>query len=219
MRIGFDAFTLDLDARQLTAGGRVIHLAPKALELLTILVLERPKAISKEMLQERLWPDTFVVDANLSNLVGEIRDALGDSARTPRFVRTVHGFGYAFCGDAVDEPARREAAMPRVVCWIEWAGRRVPLRPGEQTARYVDSVLGRLTLIGAVYITVVCLLPMILQVAFHVPFHLGGTSLLIVVVVVMDFMAQVHSHLMSHQYEALMKKANLKGYGPSGLIR
>ena len=60
---------------------------------------------------------------------------------------------------------------------------------------------------------------MILQVAFQVPFHLGGTSLLIVVVVVMDFMAQVQSHLMSHQYEALMKKANLKGYGPSGLIR
>jgi len=131
VRIGFDAFTLDLDARQLTAEGREIHLAPKALELLTMLVLERPKAISKEVLQERLWPDTFVVDANLSNLVGEIRDAHGDSARTPRFVRTLHGFGYAFCGDAVDEPARREAAMPRVVCWIEWAGGRVPLRPGE----------------------------------------------------------------------------------------
>lgn len=93
------------------------------------------------------------------------------------------------------------------------------IRPGEQTARYVDTVLGRLTLIGALYVTLICLLPMILQVAFQVPFHLGGTSLLIVVVVVMDFMAQVQSHLMSHQYEALMKKANLKGYGPSGLIR
>lgn len=103
---------------------------------------------------------------------------------------------------------------------LKKSGAYIPgIRPGEQTARYVDSVLGRLTLIGAVYITVVCLLPMILQVAFHVPFHLGGTSLLIVVVVVMDFMAQVQSHLMSHQYEALMKKANLKGYGPSGLIR
>jgi len=103
---------------------------------------------------------------------------------------------------------------------LKKSGAYIPgIRPGDQTARYVDSVLGRLTLIGAVYITAVCLLPMILQVAFSVPFHLGGTSLLIVVVVVMDFMSQVQSHLMSHQYEALMKKANLKGYGPSGLIR
>ena len=131
VRIGFDAFVLDLDARLLTADGREIHLAPKALELLAILILERPKAVSKEVLQERLWPDTFVVDANLSNLIGEIRDALGDSARAPRFVRTVHGFGYAFCGQGLEEPGRREAATARVVCWIEWAGRRVPLRPGE----------------------------------------------------------------------------------------
>jgi preprotein translocase subunit SecY len=93
------------------------------------------------------------------------------------------------------------------------------IRPGDQTARYLDTVMGRLTLIGALYMTAVCLLPMILQVAFNVPFYLGGTSLLIVVVVVMDFMAQVQSHLMSHQYEALMKKANLKGYGSGGLIR
>jgi len=93
------------------------------------------------------------------------------------------------------------------------------IRPGDQTSRYLDTVMGRLTLIGALYMTAVCLLPMILQVAFNVPFYLGGTSLLIVVVVVMDFMAQVQSHLMSHQYEALMKKANLKGYGPGGLIR
>ncbi len=103
---------------------------------------------------------------------------------------------------------------------LKKSGAYIPgIRPGDQTARYVDTVLGRLTLIGALYITAVCLLPMILQVAFQVPFHLGGTSLLIVVVVVMDFMSQVQSHMMSHQYEALMKKANLKGYGPSGLIR
>lgn len=103
---------------------------------------------------------------------------------------------------------------------LKKSGAYIPgIRPGDQTARYVDSVLGRLTLIGALYITAVCLLPMILQVAFKVPFHLGGTSLLIVVVVVMDFMSQVQSHMMSHQYESLMKKANLKGYGPSGLIR
>lgn len=103
---------------------------------------------------------------------------------------------------------------------LKKSGAYIPgIRPGDQTARYVDSVLGRLTLIGALYITAVCLLPMILQVAFKVPFHLGGTSLLIVVVVVMDFMSQVQSHMMSHQYESLMKKANLKGYGPAGQIR
>ncbi|HBP1730787.1 TPA: preprotein translocase subunit SecY [Pseudomonas aeruginosa] len=91
-------------------------------------------------------------------------------------------------------------------------------RPGEQSARYIDGVLTRLTMFGALYMTAVCLLPQFLVVAAHVPFYLGGTSLLIVVVVVMDFMAQVQSHLVSHQYESLMKKANLKGYG-SGMLR
>jgi preprotein translocase subunit SecY len=94
---------------------------------------------------------------------------------------------------------------------LKRSGAYIPgIRPGEQTAKYIDSVLTRLTLVGALYITIVCLLPMLLQVAFNVPFYLGGTSLLIVVVVVMDFMSQVQAHLMSHQYESLMKKANLK---------
>jgi preprotein translocase subunit SecY len=91
------------------------------------------------------------------------------------------------------------------------------IRPGEQTAKYIDGVLSRLTLWGAGYITLVCLLPEFLIVGWHVPFYFGGTSLLIIVVVVMDFMAQVQAHLMSHQYEGLMKKANLKGGG--GLLR
>lgn len=103
---------------------------------------------------------------------------------------------------------------------LKKSGAFIPgIRPGEQSARYIDSVIGRLTLIGAIYMTVVCLLPMLLQVMFNAPFHLGGTSLLIVVVVVMDFMAQVQSHLMSHQYDALLKKANLKNYGPTGLVK
>lgn len=87
------------------------------------------------------------------------------------------------------------------------------IRPGEQTASYIDGVLTRLTMFGSLYIAAVCLLPQFLVVMWNVPFYLGGTSLLIVVVVVMDFMAQVQSHLMSHQYESVMKKANLKGYG------
>lgn len=93
------------------------------------------------------------------------------------------------------------------------------IRPGEQTARYVDKVMTRLTLFGALYITLVSLMPQFLVVAWQVPFYFGGTSLLIVVVVIMDFMAQVQSHLMSHQYESVMKKSNLKGYGSGGLTR
>ncbi|UTF59508.1 preprotein translocase subunit SecY [Gilvimarinus sp. DA14] len=97
---------------------------------------------------------------------------------------------------------------------LKKSGAYIPgIRPGEQSAKYIDSVLTRLTVIGAVYMSVVCLMPQFLVVAANVPFYLGGTSLLIVVVVVMDFMSQVQAHLMSHQYESLMKKSNLKGYG------
>ena len=102
---------------------------------------------------------------------------------------------------------------------LKKSGAFIPgIRPGEQSARYIDGVLTRLTMFGALYMTAVCLLPQFLVVAANVPFYLGGTSLLIVVVVVMDFMSQVQSHLMSHQYDSLMKKANLKGYG-SGMLR
>jgi preprotein translocase subunit SecY len=86
------------------------------------------------------------------------------------------------------------------------------IRPGEHTASYVDDVMTRLTMFGAAYITIICLLPQFLQTSANVPFQLGGTSLLIVVVVCMDFMAQVQSHLMSHQYESLMKKSNIGSF-------
>ena len=97
---------------------------------------------------------------------------------------------------------------------LKKSGAFVPgMRPGEQTANYLDSVLTRLTMAGAVYITFVCLLPEFLILQYNVPFYFGGTSLLIIVVVVMDFMAQVQAHLMSHQYDSLLKKANLKSHG------
>jgi len=102
---------------------------------------------------------------------------------------------------------------------LKRSGAFIPgIRPGEQTARYIDTVMTRLTAAGAIYITAVCLLPEFLIVGWNVPFYFGGTSLLIVVVVVMDFMAQIQAHLMSHQYEGLMKKANLKAPG-AGMIR
>jgi preprotein translocase subunit SecY len=97
---------------------------------------------------------------------------------------------------------------------LKRSGAFIPgIRPGEQTARYVDRIITRLTLIGAIYIVIVCLLPEFLILKFNVPFYFGGTSLLIIVVVTMDFMAQVQAYVMSHQYESLLKKANFKGGG------
>jgi len=99
---------------------------------------------------------------------------------------------------------------------LKKSGAFVPgIRPGDQTAKYIDRIMGRLTLVGAAYITLVCLLPEFLILKFNTPFYFGGTSLLIIVVVTMDFMSQVQSHLMSQQYEGLLKKANFKGNAQS----
>jgi preprotein translocase subunit SecY len=103
---------------------------------------------------------------------------------------------------------------------LKKSGAFIPgIRPGMQTERYIDGVMTRLTAVGAIYITAVCLMPEFMILYWNVPFYFGGTSLLIIVIVVMDFMAQLQAHLMSHQYEGLMKKANLKGYGKSGMLR
>jgi preprotein translocase subunit SecY len=97
---------------------------------------------------------------------------------------------------------------------LKKSGAFIPgIRPGEQTSKYIDKVMTRLTLAGAAYITFICLVPEFMMVALDVQFYFGGTSLLIIVVVIMDFMAQVQTHLMSHQYESVLKKANLKGFG------
>lgn len=97
---------------------------------------------------------------------------------------------------------------------LKKSGAFIPgIRPGDQTARYIDKILMRLTLVGAIYITLVCLLPEFMQMRWNVPFYFGGTSLLIIVVVTMDFMAQVQAYMMSHQYDSLLKKANFKGAG------
>ncbi len=103
---------------------------------------------------------------------------------------------------------------------LKKSGAFIPgIRPGQQTGEYIDKVLTRLTLWAAVYVTLVCLLPEFMIVYFKVPFYFGGTSLLILVVVVMDFFAQLQAHMMSHQYEGLLKKANLKGVGRPGTPR
>jgi len=100
---------------------------------------------------------------------------------------------------------------------LKKSGALIPgIRPGRATTEYIDGVLTRLTGAGALYLVLVCLVPTFLNQTWHVPFYFGGTSLLIVVVVVMDFTAQIQAHLVSHQYESLLKKANLKGYGRGG---
>jgi DNA-binding winged helix-turn-helix (wHTH) protein len=127
-RTRFGEFALDTDTRELLRSGRPLHLSPKAYQLLTILVEDRPKALSKADLQSRLWPETYVVEANLANLVGEIRQALGDDPRRPRYVRTVHAFGYAFQG-AAGEGAPKPP--PGMVYRIIWKGGRATLDEGE----------------------------------------------------------------------------------------
>src|SRR5687768_2559909 len=95
-RVAFGDFVLDFETRELRRGTTPVALSPKAFQLLGLLVENRPKALSKSDLQERLWPGTFVVEKNLTNLIAEIRHALGDAASDPMFVRTIHRFGYAF---------------------------------------------------------------------------------------------------------------------------
>ena len=128
MRLGFGDFIFDSDTRELLRDHQPVTPSPKAFQLLEILIENRPKALSKSQLHDRLWPNTFVVGANLSNLIGEVRRALDDDRRRPRFVRTVHRFGYAFRSDTVD-PLRSDTtgAVGRVV----WAGGSAMLREGE----------------------------------------------------------------------------------------
>ena len=123
MRLQFGPFTLDTETRQLLRDGSELHLSPKAFELLWSLVEHRPRVCDKGELLTRIWPDTYVVDANLNVLIGEIRKVLEDSAKQPRFIRTVHGVGYAFCGTAADaKAAAKDEARPaparQTPCWV-----------------------------------------------------------------------------------------------------
>jgi len=130
MRIRFDRFVLDTATRQLERGERDVHLSPKAFDLLAILLADRPGVVTKDMLRDRLWGGTNVVDANLNNLISEIRAALDDDPQQSKFVRTVHRVGYAFCGVAAEEEG---AASRPTVCWLVWGGRTVGVAPGDTT--------------------------------------------------------------------------------------
>jgi DNA-binding winged helix-turn-helix (wHTH) protein len=128
MKVRFGTFLFDSTQRVLSHAGERLGLSPKAVSLLELLLRERPRAVAKMELQERLWPGTFVVEANLPNLIAEIRRGLEDTKRPHRFLRTVHGFGYAFCGEAVDlEGAERR----RYVYRVRWDSGSASLRDGE----------------------------------------------------------------------------------------
>jgi DNA-binding winged helix-turn-helix (wHTH) protein len=135
VRARFAQFTIDSGTRQLLGGGREIHLSPKAFDLLCVLIETGPKVVEKADLHARIWPNTYVVDANLNILIGEIRRAIGDSAQDPKFIRTVHGVGYAFCGAAGEVPPS-SAAVQSLVCWVAWDGKTGQLAEG-------DNIIGR----------------------------------------------------------------------------
>lgn len=126
----FDRFVLDGDTRRLLRDREEIHLSPKALHLLQILIENRHRAVSKMDLQKELWPTTFVVDTNLASLIREVRQALDDTAETPKFVRTVHRFGYWFIGEIRGEEGSGQS-VAKVKCWLVWASRQIPIDGGE----------------------------------------------------------------------------------------
>jgi DNA-binding winged helix-turn-helix (wHTH) protein len=137
VRVHFGPFTLDTETRQLVREQREIRLSPKAFDVLCVLLERRPKVVDKSELHARIWPGTFVVDTNLSILIGEIRRALADTPQQGRFIRTVHKVGYAFSGEATDVGEPRPAAPGEgVKCWLAWNDRTFVLGTG-------DNMIGR----------------------------------------------------------------------------
>lgn len=138
MRLRFGDCILDSGTRELFRGGQPVPIPPKVFQLLEVLVAERPRAISKTALHEKIWPDTFVSDANLANLVADLREALGDDAKSPRIIRTVQRFGYAFQAESVEVAADASESVFRLV----WGDREVTLRDGPNVVgRDRDAVL------------------------------------------------------------------------------
>jgi DNA-binding winged helix-turn-helix (wHTH) protein len=121
---------LDSRTRQLVRDDVEIHLSPKAFDLLLTLVENRSRAMERAELHQRLWPSTYVLDTNLASLVAEIRRALGDTADDPRFVRTMHRFGYWFIGSVHEVGVEEEPVTPRVKYWLVWETRQIPLADG-----------------------------------------------------------------------------------------
>jgi DNA-binding winged helix-turn-helix (wHTH) protein len=138
----FGDFVMDSKARRLARGDKDVRLSPKAFDLLCLLLARRPDVLSKDELLSAIWPDAHVIEANLNVVVAEIRRALGDDRHAPRFIRTVHAVGYAFCGQAAEVDSARArsggggAALLEARCWLSWKGRSFVLAIG-------DNVIGR----------------------------------------------------------------------------
>lgn len=134
MRLRFGDCVFDSAAREVQRGGERVDVAPKAFQLLELLLMQRPRAVTRAEIHDTLWPATCVSGSSLARVAADLRSALGDDARHPQYVRTIHGFGYAFLGEAVDdaEPPRGSSDACRLV----WGAREIPLAEGEH-------VLGR----------------------------------------------------------------------------
>ncbi len=145
MNFRFGNLTLDSASRALTREGRPVSISPKAFKLLQTLIEARPRAIPKAEIHQRLWPDTVVSEVNLPTLIAEVRTAIGDDARAPEFIRTVYGYGYAFCGTAT--PLSRHGRSPDSsgedrVFRLVWGNREVALGEGENVlGRGADSIV------------------------------------------------------------------------------
>jgi DNA-binding winged helix-turn-helix (wHTH) protein len=141
LRLEFGEFVLDPGTRLLRRSGEERHLGPKAFELLELLLERRPNVVSKQAIRDRLWPGTFVTGSTLATVVGEVRDALADDAKEPRYLRTVHGVGYAFCGEAREAvaPAASERRPPELSYRLLYDDREISLRPGENVLGRVDD--------------------------------------------------------------------------------
>lgn len=138
LRVRFGDYLLDSGTRELACRGRAVPVSPKVFELLELLLERRPEAVAKEAIHDRLWPKSFVSESSLARLAAEARAALADDARKPRYVRTVFGFGYAFCGEATEEFPRPEAAL---ACRLTIGTRDIPLSPGQNVLGRADEAV------------------------------------------------------------------------------
>jgi DNA-binding winged helix-turn-helix (wHTH) protein len=141
MRVRFADFVFDSETRELSLRGESLRLSTKAFLLLETLIAEAPRALTKEDLYHRVWGDTYVEEANLPNLVSEVRSVLGENRRNARFIKTIHGFGYAFSGELENEAPRsrrRKAASERSV-YLQWRREELPLQPGENVVGRADD--------------------------------------------------------------------------------
>jgi DNA-binding winged helix-turn-helix (wHTH) protein len=136
MRLRFGNCLFDSATREVVRDGQPVSLPPKAFQLLELLIRHRPNALSKQAIQEALWPRTFVAEANLANLIADLRAALGDDARNPRFIRTIQRFGYSFTATPEPRPDEVVRSRARTACRLIWGEREIALRDGE-------NILGR----------------------------------------------------------------------------